>query len=461
MRPYDSTTVQTGPATTNTPEGPAGYPPPAYAWYVVTVLLVLYVGSFLDRTVISLIVEPIKADLGVSDTAISLLQGLAFALFYSVLGVPLGWLADNYSRRTIVGVGAALWALMAGLCGLTQTYAQLFVARVAVGVGEATLAPSAYSLISDYFPRERLNRAYAVFMLGGPVGGALAFIIGGAVVGMADRIGGVSLPLVGEIRPWQLVFLITGLPGLLLAALMFTVREPVRRGLLAARRAPGQGLGMADAWRYLAAHRRVYGLLLAGFSLAAMLATGFLSWIAVFFIRTYGWTAAQTGAAFGGVALIGGSAGIIAGSFWCDRLVRRGKADAQVQTSILATSLAIPVAIAMPLMPTAPLALSLSGLLVFLFTFPQGTNVAAFQLITPNEFRAQVSAVFLFAINLCGLGLGATVVALFTDYLFGDPAAVRYSLALTAAVTGLPAVIALVLARAPYRASMARANAFA
>ena len=128
----------------------------AYAWYVVFVLTLLYIVSFLDRTVISMVIDPLKADLGVTDTAVSLLSGLAFALFYSVIGIPMGRLADRRSRRWIIGLGATFWSIMASMCGLAQTYAQLFLARVGLGVGEATLMPSAFSLISDYFPRSKL-----------------------------------------------------------------------------------------------------------------------------------------------------------------------------------------------------------------------------------------------------------------------------------------------------------------
>lgn len=435
------------------------YPAPRAAWYAIAVLLILYVNSFLDRTVIALIVEPIKADLQVSDTAISFLQGLAFAVFYCFLGIPIGRLADRASRRGIIAVGATFWALMATSCGLAQNYLQLFLARVGVGVGEASLTPSAYSLISDFFPREKLNRAYAVFMLGGPVGGALAFVIGGAVVGFAEEVGSITVPFFGEIRSWQLVFLITGLPGVLLAALMLTVREPARQGVLSglSARAGGQP-SVREVAAYLWQRRRVYGCLLGGFSLSAMLATGFLSWIAVFFMRTYGWSAAQAGGIFGGVALIGGVSGILSGSLWCDRLARRGIKDAQVRTATLSAALTLPVAIATPLAPTGSLAVALAGLLVFLMTFPQGTNVAAFQLITPNQLRAQVSALFVFSINICGLGVGATLVAVLTDYVFGNPAAVRYSLALAAVIAGVPALVLLLAARRPFRDSLAEAE---
>lgn len=159
-------------------EGPSG----AYAWYVVAVLLLAYTLSFIDRMILSLLVGPIRADLGISDTQMSLLMGFAFAIFYSVLGIPLGWLADRGSRRGLMVAGVAAWSVMTAICGLTRSYVGLFLARIGVGVGEATLSPAAYSLLGDYFPREKLGRAMAVYSIGVPLGSGIALVAGALVV---------------------------------------------------------------------------------------------------------------------------------------------------------------------------------------------------------------------------------------------------------------------------------------
>jgi MFS family permease len=428
-----------------------------YAWYVVVLLMLLYVNSFLDRTIISLVVEPMKADLGVNDTQISLLQGLAFAIFYSVLGIPFGRLADRWSRRWIIGLGATFWAVMASFCGVAQSYAQLFVARMGLGVGEASLMPAAYSIISDYFPRDRLARAYAVLMLGAPIGTAVAFIAGGAIVSYATSAGNVTLPWIGEVRSWQLVFLITGLPGIPLGLwALLTLREPARQGRLT-----GDSLDVPPAlpWnaalRYLRDNWSTYGALLAGLSITAMFGSGFMSWVAVLFMRVHGLSAAQFGAMFGASAIVGGVLGIVAGGLWCDRLARRGRTDAALLTAVHALLIALPLGIAAPLAEDWRVAFGLVTLLVFFLTFPQGSNVAAFTLVTPNELRGQVSAVFLLAINVCGLGLGGTLVAVLTDYVFADPMRIHHSLAVTALLTGIPALGCLVYGLAPYRRSVA------
>jgi len=424
-------------------------------------LTLLYIISFLDRTVISMVIDPLKEDLQVTDTQVSLLSGLAFALFYSVVGIPMGRLADRRSRRWIIGIGATLWSVMASLCGLAQTYAQLFVARVGLGVGEATLMPSAFSLISDYFPRKKLPLAYAVMMLGAPIGSGLAFIIGGIIASYADNVGTVDFPLLGEIRSWQLVFLMTGLPGIAIALwALLTIREPARTGLLQGSQAAAADnpLSAAAVLEFVRTHWATYGTLMSGMSLSAMFALGYLGWIAVFYMRTHGLDAGEVGKLFGPIALLCGVLGVLAGSLWCSWLAKRGCKDAPLRTAVHALWIAIPSGIAAPLVGDLNLSLALIAVLVFFLTFPQGTNVAAFQLITPNEMRAQVSAVFLLITNVFGLGLGGTAVALLTDYLFGAPERVNESLALMTALVAIPALCLLTLGLKPYRASLQAAE---
>jgi len=434
------------------------HPSPFYSWYVVSVLTMLYIISFLDRTIISLVIEPLKEDLGVSDTGVSLLSGLAFALFYSVLGVPIGRLADRRSRRWIIGIGATFWSIMASACGLAQSYAQLFLTRVGLGLGEAALMPAAFSMISDYFPRKKFARAYAVMMLGAPIGSGLAFVIGGMIAGYAETVGTVEWPLLGEIRSWQLVFLITGLPGIFIALwALLTVREPARRDLLSVADA-GTGLSLRAVIEFVRDRWPAYGALLTGMALMAMLTLGYLAWIAVFFMRTHELDAAEVGKFFGPIAMIGGVAGVLAGSAWCSWLASRGHTDAPLRTAVHSLFIAIPCGIAAPLVNDLQVALLLIAVLVFFLTFPQGTNIAAFQLITPNEMRAQVSAIFLLITNVCGLGLGATSVALLTDFYFGAPERVNESLALMTLLVGTPALALLAWGLKPYRDALAEAE---
>jgi MFS family permease len=216
----------------------SGYPSAGYAWYVVVVLTIAYTVSFIDRQIMALMVEPIRRDLEISDTQMSLLLGLAFAVFYTLLGIPIARLADRYSRRGIIAAGIAVWCFMTAACGLSRNYAQLFLARVGVGVGEAALSPSALSMMSDYFPKETRGRAVAFYTMGISMGVGLAMILGGQVIALVSQAPPVTLPVVGQLFAWQTVFVVVGLPGILVAALMLTVREPPRKGRMTGGGAP-------------------------------------------------------------------------------------------------------------------------------------------------------------------------------------------------------------------------------
>ena len=208
------------------------YPAPGQAWYILATVFLAYMFSSIDRQILTLMVEPVRADLHLSDFEMSLLQGLAFSMLYCIVALPLARLSDFKSRRKIIAAGAAVWCLMTALCGFAKTFSHLFMARMGVGVGEATLGPAAASLISDCFPPEKRGFAFSVYHLGQPLGGGLALVIGGAILGALEGIEIVSLGFFGEFRPWQLAFIIVGLPGLIIVVLMHTFAEPKRKGLV-------------------------------------------------------------------------------------------------------------------------------------------------------------------------------------------------------------------------------------
>src|SRR5271167_4989111 len=245
------------------------YPSRVAAWYSIAVLMLMYVFSFIDRTTISLLVEPMKRDLHISDTQIGMLQGLAFALLYTFLGLPIARLSDRHSRRAIIAGGVFVWSIMATLCGLARSALQLFIARVGVGVGEAALSPAAYSIITDSFPRSKLGGAFGVYNVGITIGAGTALLVGGIVVGAVSRAGAsYTLPLFGPVHAWQMVFILTGAPGIVLPLLLLTFREPKRRGLLLTQSgneeavAPGKP-PLREVMSYAWQNRKFYGLLAA------------------------------------------------------------------------------------------------------------------------------------------------------------------------------------------------------
>lgn len=416
-------------------------------WYVVGVLTIAYTLSFLDRQILTLLVGPIQRDLGLSDTRISLLQGLAFAIFYTVMGLPIGRLADRTNRRRLIVWGIVIWSGMTALTGFASNFTQLFVARIGVGIGEAALSPAAYSIIRDYFPTRQIGRAASVYNIGVHLGSALALVIGGVVVGRIGEAGAVTLPVIGAIRSWQAVFFIVGIPGLLVALLVSTIREPARKEALGSPQAT-----VADLLHFLRANGRLMVGHLGGFSLLSLVAYGTGAWAPTFLIRTYGWGPAETGAAYGLMSLTAGPIGVLAGGAYADWLYGRGYRDGTMRAGMHAALLLLPLAIVTPLMPTAPLALGFGFAVSLLFAAPFGAAAAAIQLIAPTPMRAQLTAFYLFVSTLIGLGFGPVVVALLTDRVFGDPADLRYAL-LAVGATGIPlAAVLLASGLAPFHA---------
>ncbi len=428
----------------------APWPNPAYAWYVVAILTLAYTVSFIDRQILNLLVQPIRADLEISDTQISLLQGFAFAIFYSIMGVPIARLADRGNRRNVIAAGIFLWCLMTAACGLARNFLQLFLARVGVGVGEAALSPPAYSIIADYFPPDRLARATGTYALGVYSGAGIAMLAGGAVIDLVSGMGPVDLPLVGSVRPWQLTFFAVGLPGLAVGALMYTVREPVRRD--AGRAAGKSDVSLSEVRDFMLGERRFFASLFVGLSFLGIVMIAFLSWSPTYFIRLHEWTGAEVGYRYGLVLLLFGTSGSAGAGWFADWLQQRGHRNAAIRTAIGVSLIALPFSIAMPLVASDSVSLALLVPVTFLLSSPVGLSAAAVQLVTPNRMRAQVTAVYFLVVAFVGSGFGPMAVALCTDYVFGDDMAVGKSLALVAGVLIPLGVASLVFARPRSRA---------
>ena len=429
----------------NKEDGNGPYPRSGYAWYVVVLLTVAYVLSFIDRQILALLVEPIKASLGFSDTQMGLLLGLAFAVFYVVLGIPVGWLADRYSRRAIIGIGITMWCFATAACGLARNFPQLFMARVGVGVGEATLTPADYSLISDYFPREKRSRAISFFMMGISVGMGIAYLVGGRVVALVESAPPVTLPWFGTLYPWQTAFLVVGLPGLLVALLMLTVREPIRRG-----RQSSQPMKISAVADYLLQRRRAFGSLGLGMSVTTLLGYAWF-WLPSLFQRTWDTGIAEFGLKYGVILLVFGPIGVNLGGFFSDWLYQRGVKEGPYLATILGTVGLVITAIAMPLMPSANMALAVLAPATIFGAMTSATGASALVFIAPNELRAQASAIYVFLISIVGLTMGPSSVAFFTDNVFQDESMIRYSLASVPVVFGVLSLAILLFGRKAYR----------
>ncbi|WP_417221574.1 spinster family MFS transporter [Achromobacter spanius] len=427
----------------------------AYEWYVVVICMLAYIFSFVDRQILALMIEPIKRDLQLSDTQFSLLHGLAFSLFYAVMGIPIALLADRYSRPKIIAIGVAFWSLATAACGLSRSFAHMFLARIGVGVGEAALSPATYSMLSDMFPRDKLGRAVGVYSIGSFIGGGMAFLIGGYVINLLKSVDSVVVPWVGAMRPWQVTFFIVGLPGLLVALLIvLTVRAPQRLGLRRAADGQAQKPSIRDTFRFLGRHRRTFFCHYLGFSFYAMVLFALLSWTPAFYMRRFGMSPVEAGYMLGVVVLVANTAGVFCGGWLMDGLAKRGYRDAPLRAGVIgAVGMALP-AVAFTQVDSLWLSVGLLLPAMFFASFPMPTSTAAMQILPPNQIRAQVSALFLLISNLIGLGVGTTAVALLTDRLFGNPGAVGQSLSLLIAGATVLCVLLLAVGCASYRQSL-------
>jgi MFS family permease len=434
--------------TTDKPQASLGY-----AWYVVFVLMICYTLSFIDRTILSLLVGPMRRELQISDTQVGLLQGLAFALFYTICGLPIGHLADRYNRRNIIAIGILVWSAATALCAGARSFTSLFLARMGVGVGEAALSPAAFSLISDYFPKERLSAALSVYSMGVFIGSGLALMVGGLVVQAVTQLPSMEVPLVGLIAPWRFTFLAVGLPGVLVALLVYTIREPLRRNALRLHDGQAARLSVGEA----AAQLRMRWESVLGVSVGmggqAMCTYSFTAWGPTFFQRLHGWTPAQTGRNLGMVILLTGCAGMYLGGALSDRWLKQGIREAPLKVGVLSaifTALFFGVAF---LTPGASAGWTLGWLVpaLFFLAFPIGSAYASLQLIFPNQVRGQVTALLLVIFNLIGLTLGPLLPGALNDYVFEDGRMIGTSIAITVIFGSLLMIALFRSIYAPYR----------
>jgi len=419
------------------------YPSPTYAWYVVVILFLAFVVSYIDRQIISLLVDPIKEDLGISDTQIGLLQGFAFTVFYTFAGIPLGRLADKKNRKAIIAVGMFLWSIMTFACGLARNFTQLFIARIGVGIGEASLSPASNSLISDYFPKDKRGKPIALYFMGVYVGVGMSFILGGLVIGMVTSAGdSIVLPMLGELSAWQVTFMIVSIPGLLLVLVMATVKEPFRHGMVNKH---GETIdsGIGATKDFFWKHFNAYAVMFLGFGLAGALAIGFFAWTTPLFNRIHGWETSRIGLTFGSIVMIMGTLGIILGGAIADKLLQKGQQHAYIKVSIWAVLGATIFAGSAAIVPNPILAWVLLCPAVACFGMPVALAPAAVNFITPNRFRGQAIAIYIFVVGMINNVIGPFSVGFLNDYLYKDPMAVNYSMLTIALVFGITAALIL------------------
>ena len=417
----------------------APLPKPGYAWYTVILLTVVYIFSYIDRSIMGLLVEPIREDLGLSDFQISLLLGPAFAMFYTTLSVPLGWLADRWKRNWIVGIGAVLWSIATIGCGMARNFVQIAIARIMVGVGEATLSPCALPMIADSFPPEKRGKPIGVYSAALSLGAGVAGLVSAAVITLSKSAEFVSLPLFGELKPWQFAFVIVGAPGVLLGILMFLLREPARQeqvGLAADGKA-----GVKEAWNYVRKDWKLYGGFISMACVMTIIAysQGFL---AAGFARTYGWPAEQYALYNGIMSLALGPLTVFSTGWYIDRLNAQGRRDAPILLMVAATLLMLPTHALALLMPNGNLAFVMLALNLIGIASLTASGATTLMSITAGEVRSQVTALYYLLISVTGLFIGPPTVGLLSDYVVGSEN-IRYAISLLAVIFGLPLLFIL------------------
>lgn len=396
-----------------------------HAWVVVTLLMLAFAISMMDRMILSLLVTPLKGTYSLSDVEISLLQGLAFTLFYVTCGIPLGGMADRHRRVSIVGWSIFVWSMMTALGAFARNFAQLFLIRAGVGIGEAGLSPAANSLISDYFPPDRLAKPIAFYSAGSLLGPALAMIGGGAIVDHLIARGMVDIPLIGQQPAWQLIFLIAAVPGLLLAGVFRFLPEPPRHG-----RSTASDSSLRENLVYAWAHRGFVVPHFAGAALTAMCTIALAFWIPTYMVRAFGLQPGQAGAYYGAIALVAGLSGLGFAGWAADAIGRRGRAAGHILIPLAAA-----LAAAIPLVGSIFVAeLNHFMILVAIGTFFVAGIMplapVALQIYVPNEKRGQLFSFYLLTMAILGYGLGPFIVAFVTERIFADEAKLGLSLAI-------------------------------
>jgi MFS family permease len=419
------------------------------AWFSVGILLLLTVLSSVDRTIIALMIDPIKADLHLTDVEFSVLQGGAFVVFYALASLPMAWIADRTSRHWVIFFGVTGWSIATALCGLAQNFWHLFAARLGVGAGEATLTPSAYALVGELFPSRRLGFAVGVLAAGMAIGGGAAYAIAGHVVAWSDAVGGVA-----GLASWQVAFVVVGLPGIALAPLIFLVPGGRRKAKAAAADPQALVDGQYLAWLRTNAAVLVPAFLGIGFH--AVLPYGVTLWTPAYLSRHFGMGPAEVGSILALVTGLGGVVGFIGGGWLTDRLQAMRVREAQLRYCLMnCVAVGVIGIVAFTVVPSFTGFVLLLALANILFPLT-GPLVSHLQLMTPPAYRARTIALLTVTFNLIGMFLGPMSVALFSDRVFGGPEHIGLGIAATFALFAPISALFFLLALKPARRAAER-----
>jgi MFS family permease len=418
------------------------------AWWSLTVLTFLYSISVMDRQVITLLVRDIRADLGITDFQIGLIHGAAFAIFYVSFGLIFGWAVDRFPKRPIIFLGVVFWSVAAAAGGLAHNLGQFLLARFAVGAGEASLNPAAFAIIADSFPRARQATAMSVFAAGGVLGGAAATAFGGWLIDFLPHMQHV-LPGLQKLAPWRLIFILTGLPGLVVAFIIWTIPAPLRQPHVS--ETGGQSSGAID---FMLEHKRFFTGHFVGYGLLAASSAGVAAWLPTYMIREFALPVSIVAFNMAAIGSIFGIGGALLSGLVTDRWFASGRTDAHLRLYFGLAAVQIALVFGIAWTDSLPVLLALASAFFAMASF-SGVAAAASQIATPSRFRGRVTATYLVCLNLLGMGLGPVLVGAFTTYVFGDDAKVGWAIAASSAILLPIAMLALASAMRPMRHAVA------
>jgi MFS family permease len=426
----------------------ARFPSARTGWALTALLTLAYIFSYIDRSILGLLVEPIKADLKLTDADIGYVSGIAFGIFYATMGLPLGWLADRVNRTRLVAGGVALWSLATAACGLSGSFWQLFASRMAVGVGEATLSPAAMSLIGDSFPPEKRGKPVALYSAALGLGAGIAGLTSAAIIAWTKGSAIIDLPLIGAVKPWQMTFIAVGLPGVFIALAFLIVREPPRQSI------GTQSNSIGTALRELGGNMGAYAGVTAMVCVMTITAYSQGFFMPSGFVRAYGWSPEKFAAYNGIASLILGPLTMAFTGWLNDRMAASGIPDAPFRLARIAFLIMLPMVV-------LPFALGnawATFILHVLGTVPIAMLTAAGLLsilaITPAAVRGQLVALYYVAISLSGALLGPTTVGWLSTNFLGE-AKLGWAIGATSAIYGSIPLLLLPLITRAYRAKLA------
>ncbi len=426
--------------------------PTVYARYIVGLMLLVSIIAYSDRLILGFLIDPIKADLGLTDTQAGLLTGLAFSLFYAVMGIPLGRAVDLYPRNAVLAGCIAVWSLCTALCGLATSVLSLFIARCGIGAGEAAMNPSAISLIGDHYPRSRVVGALAIYSMGIVAGGGLAIILGGQLVAYLTSLGRIDIAGFTNVPAWRIVFIAMGVPGLVAALLVLVTVKERTRTYRRSEEVRASSETTRDVFDYFKDNWRVFTMLYGGLIAYGFYNFSVLSWYPAMFGRSFGATPGEISIGYGVAYLVSGLAGALASAPAVRYFQRKGDLDGPARVMLLTSILALVPAVAGPLMPRFELTIACFLVTMFMTAVQNSMAFTSFVLIAPPNRRGIVVATYVMGMNLTGGSFAGVFVGLLSDNVFG-PEHLAKAIATVAAVSLPISILCFVGLRRPYHAA--------